>query len=84
MKLDAAKKPKTVDVTITKGRDKGKKQYGLYQVDADTLKFCFAAPEKELAVVEGATHLFEEPGALEEVAWLATDWFQRHLRGPTG
>jgi putative phosphoribosyl transferase len=43
-----------------------------------------AAPEKELAVVEGATHLFEEPGALEEVAWLASDWFQRHLRGPAG
>jgi putative phosphoribosyl transferase len=43
-----------------------------------------ASPEKELAVVEGATHLFEEPGAQEEVAWLASDWFQRHLRGPAG
>jgi dienelactone hydrolase len=41
-----------------------------------------AAPEKQLAVVEGAMHLFEEPGALEEVAWLASDWFQRHLRRP--
>ncbi|NML59927.1 alpha/beta hydrolase [Massilia sp. RP-1-19] len=30
---------------------------------------------KELKVVEGATHLFEEPGALEQVARLATDWF---------
>jgi dienelactone hydrolase len=43
-----------------------------------------ATQEKELAVVEGATHLFEEPGALEEVAWLASEWFQRHLRGPGG
>lgn len=33
----------------------------------------------ELAVVPGATHLFEEPGALEQVASLAADWLQRHL-----
>ncbi len=35
--------------------------------------------EKELAVVEGATHLFQEPGTLERVAVLASDWFSRHL-----
>jgi len=29
--------------------------------------------------VPGATHLFEEPGTLEEVARLAGDWFERHL-----
>jgi putative phosphoribosyl transferase len=34
---------------------------------------------KELAVIPGATHLFEEPGTLEEVARLATGWFTRHL-----
>jgi dipeptidyl aminopeptidase/acylaminoacyl peptidase len=33
----------------------------------------------ELAVVPGAGHLFEEPGALEEVARMAADWFSRHL-----
>lgn len=33
----------------------------------------------ELAVVPGATHLFEEPGALEQVASLSADWFTRHL-----
>jgi len=33
-----------------------------------------------LQVVEGATHLFEEPGALENVARLASDWFTEHLR----
>jgi putative phosphoribosyl transferase len=38
------------------------------------------APEKQLVVVPGATHLFEEPGALDEVARLAADWFQRHLQ----
>ena len=35
--------------------------------------------EKELAVVPGATHLFEEPGKLEEVARLAANWFVQHL-----
>jgi pimeloyl-ACP methyl ester carboxylesterase len=35
--------------------------------------------EKELKIVPGATHLFEEPGALEAVARLAADWFRRHL-----
>ena len=35
--------------------------------------------EKHLVIVVGATHLFEEPGALDEVARLARDWFHRHL-----
>lgn len=34
---------------------------------------------KQLVIVPGATHLFEEPGALEEVARLATEWFKRYL-----
>ena len=34
---------------------------------------------RELAVVEGATHLFEEPGTLAEAALLAADWFVAHL-----
>jgi pimeloyl-ACP methyl ester carboxylesterase len=48
--------------------------------------------EKRLVIVPGATHLFEEPGALDEVARLACEWFERHLvsaetraaRGPIG
>jgi putative phosphoribosyl transferase len=35
--------------------------------------------EKQLAVIAGATHLFEESGALEQVAALARRWFDRHL-----
>ena len=35
----------------------------------------------ELVIVRRATHLFEEPGTLEEVARLSRDWFVRHLRG---
>jgi len=34
---------------------------------------------KDLVLVEGATHLFEEPGTLEEVAVLATEWFKKYL-----
>ena len=36
-------------------------------------------PEKKLVIVPGASHLFEEPGALEDAARLASDWFQTYL-----
>src|SRR5437763_2041752 len=36
--------------------------------------------EKELQIVPNASHLFEEPGTLEEVARLAAEWFQQHLQ----
>jgi putative phosphoribosyl transferase len=36
--------------------------------------------EKSLEIVPGATHLFEEPGTLEQVAALAADWFEGHLK----
>jgi hypothetical protein len=39
--------------------------------------------EREIAVVPGATHLFEEPGTLDEVARLATAWFVRFLAEPS-
>jgi putative phosphoribosyl transferase len=35
--------------------------------------------EVKLEIIPGATHLFEEPGALEKVAQLASQWFSRHL-----
>jgi putative phosphoribosyl transferase len=35
--------------------------------------------EKQLKIIPGATHLFPEPGALEKVAHLASQWFQLHL-----
>lgn len=37
------------------------------------------AAEKRLEIVPGATHLFEEPGTLEEVSRLAVAWFEQHL-----
>ena len=36
--------------------------------------------EHKLEIIDGATHLFEEPGALDQVAALARAWFQRHLQ----
>ena len=52
--------------------------------DLDVLKLNEQARQamhgpRQLAVVAGATHLFEEPGALEQVATLAVDWFDRYL-----
>jgi putative phosphoribosyl transferase len=41
----------------------------------DALLHC----ERELVIVPGATHLFEEPGTLDQVAELALRWFTRHL-----
>jgi putative phosphoribosyl transferase len=35
--------------------------------------------EVKLEIIPGATHLFEEPGALEKVAQLASDWFVNHI-----
>lgn len=38
--------------------------------------------EKRFSIIEGASHLFEEPGKLEEVAKLAASWFKQHLNSP--
>jgi putative phosphoribosyl transferase len=40
--------------------------------------------EKVLRIIPGASHLFEEPGTLEQVTRLAIDWFSQHLGGATG
>jgi len=40
--------------------------------------------EVRLEIVPGATHLFEEPGTLEQVARLAADWFARRLEKTRG
>jgi putative phosphoribosyl transferase len=40
--------------------------------------------EKQLVIVPGATHLFEEPGTLDDVARVARGWFERHLTGNRG
>jgi dienelactone hydrolase len=51
-------------------------------IDLNEQALAQLAAEKELVIVPGATHLFEEPGKLAEVARLARDWFGRHLAPP--
>jgi putative phosphoribosyl transferase len=51
-------------------------------LDLNQLAFERLRGEKEIAIVPGATHLFEEPGALEVVARLARAWFQHRLTAP--
>ena len=50
------------------------------EMNADALRQL--AVEKRIVIVPGATHLFEEPGTLEQVARLARDWFTRYLTPP--
>jgi uncharacterized protein (TIGR03067 family) len=44
--IDPTKKPKTIDYAMTDGTTKGETQLGIYELDGDTAKFCFAAPGK--------------------------------------
>jgi dienelactone hydrolase len=52
------------------------------QLNRDAMRRMTAAADTQLAVVPGASHLFAEPGALEQVSRLATDWFARFLPNP--
>ena len=52
-------------------------------VPANERAFTSLSCEKELATIPGAANLFEEPGALERMARLATAWFVRHLDAGT-
>jgi uncharacterized protein (TIGR03067 family) len=45
--IDPSKKPKTIDYDMSDGVTKGKKQLGIYEVDGDTFKSCFAKPGAE-------------------------------------
>jgi uncharacterized protein (TIGR03067 family) len=45
--IDPTKKPKSIDYAMTEGPTKGKTHLGIYELDGDTLKFCFAAPGKD-------------------------------------
>ena len=56
----------------------GGNDYPVIDLNQQALQL-LGARGKQLVIVPGATHLFEEPGALEEVARLAADWFTRYL-----
>lgn len=56
----------------------GGHDFGVIELNEETYRKLKC--EKELSVVPGATHLFEEPGALDKVAAIAARWFARHLQ----
>jgi putative phosphoribosyl transferase len=59
----------------------GGRDHGVIELN-ESARAALVHCDRELAIVPGATHLFEETGALDEVARLATRWFARHLPPP--
>lgn len=57
----------------------GGNDFPVMAMNQEALTLLEQAAEKRLEVIPNATHLFEEPGALEQVAVLAGEWFKRHL-----
>ncbi|HEY9639651.1 MAG TPA: dienelactone hydrolase family protein [Coleofasciculaceae cyanobacterium] len=57
----------------------GGHDFSVIVLNEDALARLEQAAEKQLKIVPGATHLFEEPGTLEQVAELASQWFKRYL-----
>jgi putative phosphoribosyl transferase len=93
--IAAAKRPGAVGAVVSRGGRPDLAEAALEAVSAPTLlivggqddvvvelnqqAFARLRQRKELQVVAGATHLFEEPGALDQVSRLAREWFVRHL-----
>jgi dienelactone hydrolase len=73
----ALQQVRAATLLIVGGRD-----LQVLELNRQALSQLHQAEERMLEIVPGATHLFEEPGALQEVARLATAWFARHLRNP--
>jgi pimeloyl-ACP methyl ester carboxylesterase len=96
----AARRPQAVRAVVSRGGRPDLAAEELPSVEVPTLLIVGEADEPvigmnrevmgrfgspaDLVIVPGATHLFEEPGALEEVARLAGEWFVRHLGAPEG
>lgn len=98
--IAAAERPRDIGGVVSRGGRPDLAREALARVRAPTLLIVGGADTvvldlnrqaleaiqgpKQLAVVPGATHLFEEPGALDEVARLAGDWFVEHLGSGSG
>jgi len=57
----------------------GGHDYGVIELNEQSLRKLNNCPSAELKIVPGATHLFEEPGTLEQAASLSIAWFKTHL-----
>ncbi len=93
--IAAAEKPDVISAIVSRGGRPDLAGTALTRVQAPTLlivgsndpividlnqdAFAQISTEKQLEIVPGATHLFEEPGTLEQVAQLASQWFQKYL-----
>lgn len=94
--IAAAERPATIAAVVSRGGRPDLAGEALARVDAPTLLIVGGYDEPvielnreamrqmhahvELEIVSGATHLFEEPGTLDQVAGLAAGWFARYLR----
>jgi putative phosphoribosyl transferase len=95
----AAQRPYSVGAVVSRGGRPDLAEQALERVRAPTLLIVGGSDgavidlnrralaslhgTKQLTIVPGATHLFEEPDALETVSFLARDWFLRHLNPST-
>ncbi len=93
--ISAAERPERVAAVVSRGGRPDLAIADLHRVKAPTLLVVGSLDttviqmnraaaarlqvEHRIEIVAGATHLFEEPGTLEEMARLARDWFTRHL-----
>lgn len=94
--IAAAERPRRVGAVVSRGGRPDLADEALPQVQAPTLLIVGGedrqvielnrdaaarmSNDPRLEIVPGATHLFEEPGTLEQVIQLAIDWFRQHLR----
>jgi putative phosphoribosyl transferase len=72
---DALRKVKAPTLFLVGGQDFG-------VIELNEAAYAKLTCEKQFIIVPGATHLFEEPGTLEQVAKQAANWFEKNFKKP--